>query len=120
MAKSSDTCSVTRRDGRPCQASTTPGGFVCRRHGNSAPQVQAVAKLRLLQAAVIDGTLAWQESRSFGDLRRISAAGSRMAGSDGAMSQSGPRCRCCAELAVGCVDGRAETKRGTIQPSTYA
>lgn len=40
-------CSAHRSNGEPCGAWAIRGGFVCRVHGGSAPQVKAAARARL-------------------------------------------------------------------------
>src|SRR5262252_6166573 len=44
-------CSAHRTNGAPCKAYAITGGNVCNKHGGSAPQVIAAAKLRLALAA---------------------------------------------------------------------
>ena len=42
-------CTATSKTtGKPCQSPAIQGGFVCRMHGGSAPQVKASAKERLM------------------------------------------------------------------------
>jgi hypothetical protein len=74
VARWREPCSAKRRDGNRCQAPAIPGGFVCRHHGGSALQVRAAAQLRLLQDAVTNALLVWDESRSTEDLYAIAAA----------------------------------------------
>jgi hypothetical protein len=40
-------CTAHRTNGTPCGAWAIRGGFVCRMHGGSAPQVRAAAHRRL-------------------------------------------------------------------------
>jgi len=40
-------CTAHRTDGTPCGAWAIRGGYVCRMHGGSAPQVKAAARRRL-------------------------------------------------------------------------
>lgn len=44
-------CSATNRQGNRCGQAAIPGGFVCRFHGGSAPQVRAAARRRLMALA---------------------------------------------------------------------
>jgi hypothetical protein len=59
-------CSALRRDGQPCQAPTIKGGFVCRRHGGSAPQVRIAAQRRLLQDRIVAATEEWWAAKGTG------------------------------------------------------
>ncbi len=44
-------CKGTNRSGKRCGRPAIAGGFVCRLHGGSAPQVQKSARVRLLAGA---------------------------------------------------------------------
>lgn len=44
-------CQAHTSSGKPCRAWAIVGGFVCRTHGGSAPQVRAAANRRLLALA---------------------------------------------------------------------
>jgi hypothetical protein len=74
MTRWDEPCGATTRTGRPCQAKAIPGGFVCRVHGGSAPQVRIAAGLRLREKAELDALLKWDETRSFNDLCKVAAA----------------------------------------------
>jgi hypothetical protein len=67
-------CGARRRDHKPCQAPTIPGGFVCRHHGGAAPQVQIAAGLRLRQETELQALIKWNQARSFADLCKVTEA----------------------------------------------
>jgi hypothetical protein len=54
-------CHARTRTGRQCKAKAIEGGFVCRVHGGSAPQVQLAARRRVLAERVFMAHLDWQD-----------------------------------------------------------
>jgi hypothetical protein len=62
LRKGRERCAATRRDGWPCQAPAIPEGFVCRRHGGSAPQVRIAARHRQLQLALFVASSEFKEA----------------------------------------------------------
>lgn len=74
MTRWDEPCCARRRDGQPCGAPAIPGGFVCRRHGGSAPNVKIAAGLRLRQEAEIQALIKWNQTRSFDDLCKVTEA----------------------------------------------
>lgn len=57
-ARMSPRCEAHRKDGQRCRAPAIPGGWVCLRHGGSAPQVRLRAGRVVRQERVY---AAWQE-----------------------------------------------------------
>lgn len=53
-------CEAHRRDGARCRAPAIPGGYVCRVHGGSAPQVRASARRLWLLERYAAAVAAWQ------------------------------------------------------------
>ena len=68
-------CTAHRGDGQSCEAWAIVGGFVCRAHGGSAPQVRHEARIRAFEAAILPGFEAayarWQRERAEWWARRI-------------------------------------------------
>src|ERR1700691_4851910 len=54
-------CHARTRTGRQCKAKAIEGGFVCRVHGGSAPQVRLAARRRVLAELVFTAYLDWQD-----------------------------------------------------------
>jgi hypothetical protein len=54
-------CHARTRTGRQCKAKAIEGGFVCRVHGGSAPQVQLAARRRVLAERVFMAYADWQD-----------------------------------------------------------
>src|SRR5579875_402932 len=46
-------CRAHRTEGAPCRGWAMVGGFVCRAHGGTAPQVRYAAYVRATEAAII-------------------------------------------------------------------
>lgn len=68
-------CHARRSDGQSCRAWAIVGGFVCRVHGGSAPQVRREARIRALEASILPGFevdyARWQRERAEWWARRI-------------------------------------------------
>jgi hypothetical protein len=62
LRKGRDRCGALRRDGQPCGAPAIEDGWVCRRHGGAAPQVQIAATFRGLQMRAYVADCEWRES----------------------------------------------------------
>lgn len=60
IRKGRQQCEAHRRDGHRCSAPAIPGGWVCRVHGGSAPQVRSAARRILLLEAYAAAVTAWQ------------------------------------------------------------
>jgi hypothetical protein len=81
-------CSAHRGDGQPCRAWAIVGGFVCRAHGGSAPQVRLEAQIRALKASILPGfNLAydrWLRERAEWQAKRVAVTAEllRMAASE--------------------------------------
>jgi hypothetical protein len=75
-------CTAHRGDGQPCRAWAIVGGFVCRAHGGSAPQVRLEARIRALEASILPGfNLAydrWQRERAEWWARRIAVTAEQL------------------------------------------
>lgn len=69
-----ESCGATTRTGRPCQAPAIPGGYVCRVHGGSAPQVRFQAGLRWRQHVLVYAEAAWREKGTLDSLGRYNRA----------------------------------------------
>lgn len=54
-------CHACTRIGRQCKAKAIEGGFVCRVHGGSAPQVRLAARRRVLAERVFMAYQDWQD-----------------------------------------------------------
>lgn len=55
-------CRAHRSDGTPCGAWAIRGGYVCRMHGGSAPQVRSAAHMRLFEERKARFNARWDRS----------------------------------------------------------
>jgi hypothetical protein len=64
-------CRARRKSGKPCGNPPMAGGFVCRMHGGSAPQVKRAAAQRLADLIDPDRVLRETAALAYIDLRQL-------------------------------------------------